>query len=427
MLDVVDYQQCDLTTCSMSSSNGIMNHCHPDTHVSQDTRLPILESRSDCNSIAGALHRRPFPPSTTAILTTTTAAAAAAATTTIRSASQRDRLGLNLYLQVLMIPSLLFQLLFRWQQQYSLSTDMIIGKAKHIGTTPRRQQRRIDMNSRPSHMSSPSRSTRLLSLLVLLYSCISFSTTRILSSFTLSSSVFVQAQDSNSASDLCALTIWVYSDDQICKSLNPPTGVGTIIADNTCRTTEIDTSQTPNQDDYTLFPGTYRAQCTADGQSVHFIESGCKYSNCSSGTIGSDVCQRDITLHSSLYSRRSIPEYKVQRIQDVTSASLFSCYALSDGYQLNLNFIIFGDCNSSACNRLATLSPTPPPAPTSPDSFESLPPETSPVDGATAAPSYAEKTTSPVSSGARNDTVKVVYKRVFIACCIILSVDLLNY
>jgi hypothetical protein len=192
------------------------------------------------------------------------------------------------------------------------------------------------------------------------------------------------AQDSSGS---CRMEIYVYDDNQVCKGLNPPNGIGYIIPDGKCRTVEIDESIGTSVNDYALFPGTYRAQCTHDGKSVRFADSGCKSTNCTSQTVGADTCSRDLTLPSSLYARNRLPEYPSQSKSVATSSKLFSCSALTDGYKLNVSFIIFGSCTDPQCNRLSSPAPVRPTSPVS----------TSPTDPPQTSSSSEQPTTTPNS------------------------------
>ena len=104
------------------------------------------------------------------------------------------------------------------------------------------------------------------------------------------------------------MSLWVFDTLDRCNTINPPNAVGTIYADGQCRTIETSATDT----DYDLFPGNYKAYCTADGL-IRFHESGCIEDTCSSTSFADDaVCTRDSSKIAALYSRLDPPEYVVR-------------------------------------------------------------------------------------------------------------------
>lgn len=191
------------------------------------------------------------------------------------------------------------------------------------------------------------------------------------------------------------MTIWVFDNQERCHTINPPNAVGTIYADGECRT--VETTTPTNSPDFALFPGTYRAVCTATGL-IRFRESGCIEPSCSTTSFEDDaVCSRDTSKIAALYSRLEPPEYIVQEVEEASSSGLYTCLRLL-GTGINVTFVVFGDCSNPGC-ALSDGEPTPPTVlvPTSPPPPPTNPPEpTDPPAPPPTDPPVPEPTVMPV-------------------------------
>ncbi|GKY90281.1 hypothetical protein MPSEU_000002200 [Mayamaea pseudoterrestris] len=148
----------------------------------------------------------------------------------------------------------------------------------------------------------------------------------------------------SNAQSSCPLEMHVFADSANCNVQTTADAVGTLYPDDTCRSTELVSGDSPE-----LLPGNYRASCSSDGR-VQIYESGCTSSTCAA-TNGGSVCERQLD-YASLYSRLSPPLYKLQS----QNASFVSCFALSSSDETyQVVFFIYGDC--TPC-----ISATPSPA-----------------------------------------------------------------
>ena len=192
----------------------------------------------------------------------------------------------------------------------------------------------------------------------------------------------------------CDMSIWVFETFAQCDNpSNPPSAVGTIYADNQCRT--IDTEASPTSAAYALFPGTYRAECTGDGK-IRLAESGCIDSTCSA-TAAEDVCDRDNSTVASLYSRLEPPIFSLQSPELATPGALYTCLRLL-GSGVNVTFVVFGDCSEPGCSVDGVLNPVPAPPPTDPPTMEA------PVESPITDPPTDEPTFNPTPAPAETPT-----------------------
>lgn len=179
------------------------------------------------------------------------------------------------------------------------------------------------------------------------------------------------------------MKIWVYSSKESCDYQTTPNATGLLYVDGQCHTVLTETSS--NDPIYNLLPGNYKAACTTEGN-VHVIQSGCVFANCSSLTIGADMCMRDFGLASSLYSRLKVPEYKVLNSSAVESGG-FVCSTLN-GSGVTVTFTIIGDCSDPSCYMYGSNSSTPNAAPSTANNV----PTASPI-AATSYPTISNKIT----------------------------------
>lgn len=164
-------------------------------------------------------------------------------------------------------------------------------------------------------------------------------------SFALSCLVYVSCLLQFVSSQDCPLKIWAYTSTQLCNEGVTPNASGVIYADGQCHSVQSEISS--NDPLFSLLPGNYKAACTVDGR-VRFEQSGCTNGNCTSYTVGADMCLRDFASVSSLYSRLKIPEYKVVNSTIIEDQSLVSCSTLN-GTNLTVTFTIIGDCSAPSC------------------------------------------------------------------------------
>lgn len=188
-------------------------------------------------------------------------------------------------------------------------------------------------------------------------------------------SLVVHAQDS---SDPCALDLWVFDTIQRCNETLPPNAEGTLFANDQCQSSTDaivgDDAESIADSDAALFPGHYRAQCTADNK-IRFVESGCATDTCSSTTLDIDngssattnTCDKDPSTIAALYSRYDPPEYEVQAKSNAGLTGYYTCLRLQGEGGNTVTFVVFGNC--TAC-RLSgggdgeSPSSTPPPTDT---------------------------------------------------------------
>ena len=176
--------------------------------------------------------------------------------------------------------------------------------------------------------------------------------------------------NNNDDNNNCPLEMHVFADSGDCNAQNTADAVGTIIPDNTCRSTQVESGSATE-----LLPGNYRAQCTSDGR-VAIYESGCLDSSCSSsnnnGNSNSSICDRQLD-EASLYSRLSPPIFRIQS----PDTGFVSCFVLkSANEQYQVVFYIYGDCepcastssvnvtNSTSPSVSSSSTPRPTPRPT---------------------------------------------------------------
>lgn len=168
------------------------------------------------------------------------------------------------------------------------------------------------------------------------------------------------------------MEVWVWDTQTRCQNRQTPNAIGTVIADGKCRT--VQTSTPTSSSNYRFLPGTYQAVCTSNGKDIRFDSSGCKDSQCSSLTVGADVCDRDTASESSLFSRLSPPEYEVKDPNSLSDPAFFSCSrVVGDG--ITVTFTVFGDCSACISGGSGT-DDGPLPSPTQPPMTKPLSPPT---------------------------------------------------
>ena len=155
----------------------------------------------------------------------------------------------------------------------------------------------------------------------------------------------------------CPMTLWVFSNVNDCEQIQPAESMGTIYADGQCHTLKKDRATNLTQP---LFPGSYAAECTADGD-LHFLHSGCLSNTCEvSSLVDGAVCDADYSSISTLFVTNPFD----RPVQDPGTSfdGSYSCYFITGGTanDLSVAFAVFGDCSAAGCQVDGVAAPTAP-------------------------------------------------------------------
>lgn len=151
--------------------------------------------------------------------------------------------------------------------------------------------------------------------------------------------------DSENDAKACPMEMTFHTSFNTCYG-SSTIATATIYADGLCHI--VETNLSPSDENYSILPGNYRAECTSDGK-LNFLVSACEEGTCSQDA----TCSSNDALEGSLFAR-----VQGQLVQDSSVGDSYTCETLYDD-QYEIFFVIFGDCSLPGCSVDGSVNPNP--------------------------------------------------------------------